>query len=625
MSGGRFSAGQLIGSYELLAAIGSGKTGEAWKARHAILDRTVCIKFYRNLDESGKALSAFRQETGSLSELKEKGVKKLSADPRSFFIAEIYDADFDNESRLPYIVEEFVDGENLWNFVQENGPLSERETKNTGWQVAQALAYAHEKTSDTKNFVVHRDLWAGNVIKRKDGVVKVVDFGCSLSENHPSLEAVLAGALSVQSPERIQGTASTPASDVWSLGVLMYYLVKGQLPFHVPDPKTGEDRELVFSERKRKILEDVPPKLGLRDKVLESAIMQCLQKDPAKRHSADSIEKMLRKSFFDKTIERITRHPYVAAVFGVGAFVLGLIGELDSLTKIGYVSQRNGKYAIVANRLMVWPESVVVDGFEDISDAAYSPKNNSVLFVGKRNNQTDIYEVSLDSSQPSQLTNDKRVELCARAHPQDPVLIAYSFKGPENKVFLVLPLAPPDELLISQSATPCGFVWTPDCYLVFESCKDGKKTLSIYTPALTSHELLEGTSPVYGNDAVYFSSNSKLWGVHSDNIKQKLIDKALTLSPQRICALPVEAAQEITFSPGFEVLGWIAGDEVYTLREGTLGTRKRTKDKNPKQRLILTNENGGCVYESQGKIYHHSGFLNWRREIDEGKLPFLID
>ena len=219
-------AGQTIGRYEIERLLGSGGMGEVYLALDRSLDRRVAIKVLNEKYRADEAnLSRFVQEAKAASALNH---------PNILVIHGIGETD-----RSHYIVSEFVEGNTLRRTLIA-GELSLSEIIDISIQTAEALSAAH------KAGIVHRDIKPENLIIRNDGYVKVVDFGLAkLTPNQPSFvglevetmrqdntaEGLIMGTINYMSPEQAKGEKVDARSDIFSLGVVMYEMISGQMPF----------------------------------------------------------------------------------------------------------------------------------------------------------------------------------------------------------------------------------------------------------------------------------------------------------------------------------------------------------------------------------------------------------
>lgn len=205
----------LGGRYELLELIGTGGMANVYKARCRILNRYVAIKIlkdeYKNNSEFVKKFYVESRSAASLSNVN---------------IVSIYDVG--DENGIYYIVMELVEGVILKDVIKKNGPLKWEVALNCSLQILNALECAH------KNGIVHRDIKPQNIIATYDGVLKVADFGIAKAVNGNDTKKMddnVIGSVHYISPEQAKGIMIDARSDIYSLGIVMYEMLTGKLPF----------------------------------------------------------------------------------------------------------------------------------------------------------------------------------------------------------------------------------------------------------------------------------------------------------------------------------------------------------------------------------------------------------
>ena len=265
----------LNGRYELIEPIGDGGMATIWRARDTVLGREVAVKLMR--PEYGRDpdfVVRFRQEATSAASL---------ADPT---IVQVFDAGESSEG--PFIVMELVAGEDLSSLLRRNGPLPPRQAARVAAEVAKALQAAHDQG------IVHRDVKPGNILISRDGRVRVTDFGIAraLAEAQLTLPGTTLGSVHYFSPEQAQGEPATPASDVYSLGIVLFEMLTGRRPWE------GDNAAAVAVARVRtdaalpsSLRAGVPPDLDAID-------TRALARDPSGRFPsaaamADALEAFL--------------------------------------------------------------------------------------------------------------------------------------------------------------------------------------------------------------------------------------------------------------------------------------------------------------------------------------------
>ncbi|MCM3742787.1 Stk1 family PASTA domain-containing Ser/Thr kinase [Sporosarcina luteola] len=205
---------RIGGRYEVLKGIGEGGMSKVYLAHDIILDRDVAIKVL-NYDFANEQdlKKRFQREALSATSLTHP------------HIVNIFDVGEDEE--LHYLVMEYIEGQTLKKYIQSNGPLQVREAVRIMRQLVSAIANAHH------NGIVHRDIKPQNILMDADGNVKITDFGIAMALSataHTKTNSVI-GTVHYLSPEQARGGMATKKSDIYSLGIVFYELLTGELPF----------------------------------------------------------------------------------------------------------------------------------------------------------------------------------------------------------------------------------------------------------------------------------------------------------------------------------------------------------------------------------------------------------
>ncbi|MFH1679390.1 MAG: protein kinase [Candidatus Eisenbacteria bacterium] len=252
--------GQTISHYRILEKLGEGGMGVVYKAEDTKLDRTVALKFL-----AARALGDREERERFIHEA--KAAAALSH-PNICTIHEIGE-----HEGHPFIAMECVEGESLKARIQR-GPLKIEEAVDIGIQVAGGLQKAHEKG------IVHRDIKSANIMLTRDGRAKIMDFGLAKSKARTTLteRGTTLGTVAYMSPEQARGEDVDGRTDIWSLGVVLYEMVTGRLPF------PGDFEQAVVYAI---LNQDAQPVTGVRTGVpmeLEGAIGRSLEKDAGERY-----------------------------------------------------------------------------------------------------------------------------------------------------------------------------------------------------------------------------------------------------------------------------------------------------------------------------------------------------
>ncbi len=257
-------AGSMVGRvfnnrYKITERVGLGGMAEVYRAQDNVLGRMVAVKvMLPQYAADPNFTKRFRQEAASAAKL------------QSPYIVSIYDWGQDDETY--YIVMEYLRGTDLKTAILERGCINQRKAAEIGSQVAQALSVAH--ASD----IIHRDIKPQNIMIQPDGNIKVMDFGIARAGDAGlSQTATVLGTAHYVSPEQAQGKDLTPASDIYSLGVVLYEATTGRLPFDGTDAVSVAVKQVnEIPAAPHTINPDIDP-------TLEAIIMKALEKDPTKR------------------------------------------------------------------------------------------------------------------------------------------------------------------------------------------------------------------------------------------------------------------------------------------------------------------------------------------------------
>ena len=253
----------LGGRYRLVELLGQGGMATIYRAHDRQLDRDVAVKVLRSeYGTDPDFLARFRQEAQAAASLNHPNV------------VGVYD--YADDQAGPYIVMELVDGEDLATLVRRNGPLPPRQAARLGSQIARGLAAAHARG------IVHRDMKTANVLLTRDGQPKVSDFGIAraMAEAQLTLPGTTLGSVHYFSPEQARGDQATPASDVYSLGIVLYELLTGRRPWE------GDSAAGVAMAR---LSGPTPGPSDVRSGVppaLDSIVRRALARDPAERYGS---------------------------------------------------------------------------------------------------------------------------------------------------------------------------------------------------------------------------------------------------------------------------------------------------------------------------------------------------
>ena len=267
----------LSGRYEVLKRVGSGGMADVYMAKDHKLNRNVAVKVLKSeYVEDEKFLKKFETEAQAVARLSHPN------------IVNVYDVGI--EDGINYIVMELAEGMTLKEYIRRKGYLSPKETVEISLQIASAISHAH------KNHIIHRDIKPQNILVSEIGNVKVTDFGIAkaTSSNTVTSTATAMGSVHYISPEQAKGRFCDEKSDIYSLGITMYEMVTGHVPF---DHENGVTIALMHLQN------EITPPSQIRDGIpdsLEKIILKCTMKKPEERYqTADELITDLRLVFED--------------------------------------------------------------------------------------------------------------------------------------------------------------------------------------------------------------------------------------------------------------------------------------------------------------------------------------
>lgn len=286
-----YQTGQVVDKYQLFEKVGEGGMARVYRGRHLTLERDVAVKIlHPHLSSVERNRIRFEREARAIEALSHENILKI----------------FDysgKENAVCYIVTEFIEGVTLKEVLEEQTRMPSEIVGLIGYRLASALAYAHGRG------IIHRDIKPENVMIRRDGVIKLMDFGIArvLDENSVTLTGGLVGSPAYMSPEQAADAPLDLRTDLFSLGTLLYRCVTGMLPFN------GTSAPVIL----RAILEgDYPDPLDIEPGMaptLARIIERLLQNAPDERYpSADALKAdlgaFLAESEFPPRDEELKRY-----------------------------------------------------------------------------------------------------------------------------------------------------------------------------------------------------------------------------------------------------------------------------------------------------------------------------
>lgn len=276
----------IANRYEIVGQVGTGGMSDVYKAKDHTLGRYVAIKVLKSeFSEDTNFVSKFRTEAQSAAVLEHPN------------IVNIYDVG--SENGIHYIVMEYVEGITLKTYIEKKGQLTYKEALSIAIQVGRGIQAAHAKN------IVHRDIKPQNIIISTDGKVKVTDFGIARAVSENTIHSDVMGSVHYASPEQARNGYVSNRSDIYSLGIVMYEMVTGRVPFD------GDSTVAVAIQHLQDEM-DPPSKYAPNLPIsLEKIIQKCTQKSPDRRY--DSMESLLidlRKALLNPNEDFVTLVPF---------------------------------------------------------------------------------------------------------------------------------------------------------------------------------------------------------------------------------------------------------------------------------------------------------------------------
>jgi serine/threonine-protein kinase len=252
--------GMVIGDrYEVLEKIGTGGMSDVYKAKDHKLNRLVAVKVLKQeFSENENFVSKFRVEAQSTAGLMHPN------------IVNVYDVG--DEDGINYIVMELVDGITLKKYIEKKSRLSVKEAVSIAIQVAMGLEAAHN------NNIIHRDIKPQNIMISKEGKVKVTDFGIAKAATSNTITSNVMGSVHYTSPEQARGGYSDAKSDIYSLGITLFEMLTGRVPFN------GDTTVAIAIKH---IQEELPSPADYNEEIpvsVEKIVLKCCQKSPDRRY-----------------------------------------------------------------------------------------------------------------------------------------------------------------------------------------------------------------------------------------------------------------------------------------------------------------------------------------------------
>lgn len=255
--------GQKISDrYQIIKSIGEGGMANVYLAYDTILDRNVAVKILRgDLSNDEKFVRRFQREALSASSLSHQN------------IVEVYDVGEDNGEY--YIVMEYIEGKHLKNLIKKRGKLTLSEAVDIMLQITDGMSVAHD------SYIIHRDIKPQNIMILENGLVKITDFGIAMAMNATQLTQTnsVMGSVHYLPPEQASGQGSTLQSDIYSMGIVMYELISGELPFR------GDNAVEIALKHLKEPIPDIREKVPNVPNSIVNIIKRATAKNPKNRYS----------------------------------------------------------------------------------------------------------------------------------------------------------------------------------------------------------------------------------------------------------------------------------------------------------------------------------------------------
>ena len=514
---------RLPDRYEVRSQLGAGGMGEVYLAWDKELERTVALKMLpADVALDQQRMRRFVREARATSALNH---------PNILTIYEIGQADSGR-----FIAAEFVDGETLRQRLM-SAKLTFPEALEVMIQVAGALAAAHDAG------IIHRDIKPENVMLRRDGIVKVLDFGLAkLTENQAVIDTqaptrtffktepgVVMGTVAYMSPEQARGLTIDARSDIWSLGVLLYELLVGRIPFEGP---TTADVVVSILEREPPPLSSFAPETPAE---LQRIVSKTLQKDSNERYQTvkdllldlkalkqelDFAAKLERHTPPDPTrgvaTPRSSKQPLFSTtirplmVLG-SALLIGLI-----ISGAYYLWSRRVRQAALSKSPIAASQQRLISTFPGShTDPSFSPDGTRIAFTSEANGVQQVWVKSLDQGEPIQITFDKEPASRPRWSPLGDEIVYVRRSPGKPNVYSVAPEGGASRKIIEGGRNPN---WSADGkrlvfereYDVWTANRDGSDQRRINNVPPTDL-LLADRMPAFSPDrsAIAFFQNEK--------------------------------------------------------------------------------------------------------------------
>jgi len=343
--------GMMIGDrYEILEKIGTGGMSDVYKAKCHKLNRFVAVKVLKQeFGENENFVSKFRIEAQAAAGLMHPN------------IVNVYDVG--EENGIHYIVMELVEGITLKRYIEKKARLSFKEAVSIAIQVSMGIEAAHN------NHIIHRDIKPQNIIISRDGKVKVTDFGIAKAATSNTITSNVMGSVHYTSPEQARGGYSDEKSDIYSLGITMFEMLTGRVPFN------GETTVAIAIKH---IQEELPMPSQYVPEIpgsVEGIVLKCCQKSPDRRYqNMQEVIADLKQSLLNPDADFVVMNDPEME----GGTRMITDSDMDQIKRRTVYQENTGRVA-VGDSMRLWTESEPeYDEELDEDDYDYNPKMEKI-------------------------------------------------------------------------------------------------------------------------------------------------------------------------------------------------------------------------------------------------------